>query len=152
MDRSIQEQGAVTGCFGCGPDNSHGLQLKSFVEGDETVAWFEPQAYHCAGSPDIVYGGLIACLLDCHSCNFAIARHYREEQREIGSQPKIFCVTAQLNISLLRPTPIGQRLEIRARLKSAEGRKTWVESWLLAAGEVCARGEILAIRVKQEGA
>lgn len=146
---SIQDQGSVSGCYGCGPDNTHGNQLKSFWDGDETVAEFTPKAYHCAGSPDIVYGGLIASLLDCHACNFAIARYYREEGRIIGSDPKIYCVTAQLNVSFLKPTPIGTTLELRARLKSSESRKTWVECTLSALGEPRARAEVLAIRVKE---
>lgn len=149
MEKSLQDQGTVTGCFGCGPDNVHGHRLKSFWQGDEAIAHFTPMPYHCAGSPDIVYGGLIISLLDCHSCNFAIARHYREEKREIGSDPKIYCVTAQFNVSLVKPTPMGEELELHARLKSAEGRKTWVECWLQAKGEIRARGEILAIRLKE---
>ena len=147
MEKSIQDQGAVSGCYGCGPDNTHGNQLKSFWDGDETVSHFTPKPYHCAGSPDIVYGGLIASLLDCHACNFAIARYYREEGRAIGSDPKIFCVTGQLNVSFLKPTPITEVLEIRARLKSVDRRKTWVECELSAAGEVRARAEVLAIRL-----
>lgn len=146
--KSFQDQGSVSGCYGCGPDNHHGLQLKSFWDGDQSVAHFTPKPYHCAGSPDIVYGGLQISLMDCHSCNFAIARHYREEGRPIGSEPKIFCVTAQLNISLRKPVPIGVELELRAELKSAEGRKTWVRCQLIAQGEVRAEGEILVIRLK----
>jgi acyl-coenzyme A thioesterase PaaI-like protein len=150
MSKSIQDQGAVSGCYGCGPDNVHGLQIKSFWSGDTAIAHFKPKPYHCAGSPDIVYGGLQVSLMDCHSCNFAIARHYHEEGREIGSLPKIFCVTAQLNISLLKPAPITSELTLRASLKSSEGRKTWVNCQLSAGDVICAQGEILVIRLLEK--
>jgi hypothetical protein len=148
MLKSFQDQGSVSGCYGCGPDNSHGLQLKSYWDGDESVAHFKPKPYHCAGSPDIVYGGLQVSLMDCHSCNFGIALCYKNEAREIGSEPKIFCVTAQLNISLVKPVPIDAELVLRAKLKSLEGRKIWVSCSLSALNEERAHGEILVIRVK----
>jgi acyl-coenzyme A thioesterase PaaI-like protein len=145
--KSIQDQGAVSGCYGCGPDNAHGNQIKSFIEGDLARATFQPQPYHCAGSPEIVYGGLLASLIDCHSCNFAIARHYAKEGRAIGSEPKIFCVTAQLNISYIKPTRISSQLELIARLESEEGRKTWVNCEVFSEGEVTVRGKVLLIRI-----
>ena len=125
------------------------FRLKSFWDRDQSVAHFMPQPFHCAGSPDIVYGGLLVSLMDCHACNFAMARHYLLEQREIGSDPKIFCVTAQLNISLSKPTPMGHQLEIRAALKSEEGRKTWVSTQVIVDNEVRASGDILVVRLKQ---
>jgi acyl-coenzyme A thioesterase PaaI-like protein len=145
---SFQDQGAVAHCFGCGPDNPKGLQLKSFGEGEEAVALFEPQPYHCGGSPDIIYGGLIASLIDCHACNLAIAHLYRGENRPIGSEPRINCLTAQLNISLERPTPIDETLHLRARIKSVDRRKIWVACEVTAGGEVTAQGEVLAIRLR----
>ncbi len=50
---SFQEQGSVRNCFGCGPDNADGLQLKSFWDGEEAVASFEPKSYHCGWSPEV---------------------------------------------------------------------------------------------------
>jgi len=35
-------------CFGCGPANENGLRIKSFVEGDEVVADFQPKEWHQA--------------------------------------------------------------------------------------------------------
>ena len=147
MSKAFQDQGSVIGCYGCGADNPHGHQLKSYWDGEGAIAKFKPEPYQCGGSPNIVYGGLLISLMDCHACNFAIARCYSEERREIGSEPKIYCVSAQLNISLLKPTPIDSELEVRATLKSAEGRKTWVNCSISSGGVMTAQGEILAIRV-----
>src|SRR5512146_756915 len=64
-----------------------------------------------------------ASLIDCHSLNLAIARAYRDEQRPIGSTPRIGYVTANLNVSYIKPTPLGETLELRARIDKLDGRK-----------------------------
>jgi acyl-CoA thioesterase FadM len=92
-------------------------------------------------------GGIIASLIDCHSLNLAIAHAYRSEQRPIGSAPRIGYVTANLNVSYLRPTPIDALIELRARITKLEGRKAWVSCTLRAGGEVRATGEVVGVRV-----
>ena len=52
----------VSHCYGCGRLNEHGLQLKSYWDGNDTVAIFLPKPYHIA-IPGYVYGGLIASLI-----------------------------------------------------------------------------------------
>ena len=146
---SFQDQGSVEHCFGYGADNTWGLKLKSYWEGEEAVATFEPAPHHCGWSPDVVCGGLVASLIDCHTCNLAIARLYRVADRPIGTEPKIFCATAQLNVSLLKPTPIDRPLHLRGRIKRVEGRKVWVDCEVAAAGQITARGEVLAIRLNE---
>jgi acyl-coenzyme A thioesterase PaaI-like protein len=147
---SFQEQGSVRYCHGCGADNAGGLQIKSYWDASEAVATWKAEPHHCGGSKDILNGGIIASLIDCHSLNLAIATAYRAEGRPIGSPPRIAYVTANLNISYLRPTPIDETLELRARISKLEGRKSWVSCALSAAGEICAKGEVLGIRVERE--
>lgn len=147
---SFQDQGSVHHCHGCGADNERGLQLKSFWDGDEAVATWKAQAHHCGGNKEIVNGGIIANLIDCHSLNLAIAQAYRAERRAIGSAPRIGYVTGNLNVSYLKPTPMNEPLELRARIISVDGRKAWVNCTLSAAGEVCATGEVLGIRVERD--
>ncbi len=62
-------------CYGCGRRNEHGHQLKSYWDGDESVASFTPHAYHIA-IPGYVYGGLIASLIDCHCTGTAAAAYF----------------------------------------------------------------------------
>jgi acyl-coenzyme A thioesterase PaaI-like protein len=144
---AFQDQGSVRHCHGCGADNTRGLQLKSFWDGDEGVATWQSQPHHCGGSPEILNGGIIASLIDCHSLNLAIAQAYRAEKREIGSVPRIGYVTANLSVNYLKPAPVGQPIELRARIVKSEGRKAWVHCTLSAQGEVCARGEVLGVKV-----
>ena len=145
---AFQDQGSVPHCHGCGADNEKGLRIKSAWDGDEAVCRWRPESHHCGGSREIVNGGIIATLIDCHSLNLAVARAYREEGRPIGSAPRIAYVTGNLNVSYLRPTPIHETLELRARIEKVAGRKVWVHCTLRAAGELCARGEVLGIRQK----
>jgi predicted thioesterase len=55
-----------------------------------------------------------------------------------------------LNISYLKPTPIAEPLQLKARITKIEGRKAWVSCMLSAAGQVCATGEVLGIRVQRD--
>ena len=133
-------------CYGCGRLNEHGLQLKSYWDGDETVAVFTPRPYHIA-LPGFVYGGLIASLVDCHGTASAAAAACRAEKREIGSEPPVRFVTAALHVDYLRPTPLGGPLEIRGRIEEIKGRKIVVAETVSAAGQLCARGRVVAVRM-----
>jgi acyl-coenzyme A thioesterase PaaI-like protein len=149
-ERAFQDQGSVHYCHGCGADNERGLQLKSFWDGDEAIATWKAEPHHCGGSKEIVNGGIIATLIDCHSLNLAIAHAYRMERRSIGSAPRIGYVTRNLNVSYLKPTPMDQSVQLRARIAKIEGRKTWVTCTLSAGGQICATGEVLGIRVERD--
>jgi len=98
----------------------------------------------------VVNGGVIATLIDCHSLNLAIASAYRAENRPIGSLPRVFFVTANMNVSYLRPTPLGKPLNLRAALTKQEGRKAFVHCAISCEGEVCAEGDVLAIRIHRD--
>jgi acyl-coenzyme A thioesterase PaaI-like protein len=135
-------------CYGCGRLNSAGLQIKSYWDGEESVCRFDPKPYHTA-IPGFVYGGLIASLIDCHSTGTASAAAYRAEGRAMDTKPPLRFLTAALHVDYLRPTPIDGPLEVRARVKEIKGRKVVVSSQLLAGGQVCARGEVVAVQVPE---
>jgi acyl-coenzyme A thioesterase PaaI-like protein len=136
-------------CYGCGQLNEHGLQIRSYWEGDESVCHFRPKPYHTA-IPGYVYGGLIASLIDCHGTGTAAAAAYRVEGREMGTEPRPRFVTASLRVDYLKPTPIDRLLELRARVVKIDGRKTAVSISLTADNDECARGEVLAFRMKED--
>ena len=73
-------------CYGCGRLNEHGHQIKSFWDGEGTIAHFTPKEYHIA-IPGYVYGGLIASLIDCHGTGTAALASYLAAGREPGTQP-----------------------------------------------------------------
>lgn len=138
----------VSYCYGCGRLNEHGLQIKSYWEGDEGVCIFQPRPYHMA-IPGYVYGGLIASLIDCHGTGTASAASYRAQERAMDSDPPLRFLTASLHVDYLRPTPIDGPLELRAQVKEIKGRKVIVSVSLFAQGELCARGEVITVQVPE---
>lgn len=139
---------AVSHCYGCGRLNEQGLHLRSYWDGDESVAIFQPQPYHMA-IPGYVYGGLLASLIDCHGTGTAAAAAYRAEQRAMDTLPAIRYLTASLHVDYLRPTPLGVPLELRGRVKESRGRKTVISVTLSARGQLCVRGEVVAVQVPE---
>jgi acyl-coenzyme A thioesterase PaaI-like protein len=131
-------------CYGCGRLNAHGLHVRSFRDGDDMVARFLPAPHHMA-MPGFVYGGLIASLVDCHAMAAAAADAERRAGHETGERAAPRYVTAVLQVEYLRPTPLGPELQLRARVREASERKTRVDVEVSAAGEVTARGEVLAV-------
>lgn len=137
-------------CYGCGRNNPDGYQLKTYLVGDETIAHFTPEEKYTA-IPGSVYGGLIASLLDCHGTGSAAAFVCKQEEISMDKAPiPVRCVTGSLKVDFKAPTPMGEELELKGKLRSIEGRKIWVDMTLSAKGQVCATGDILAIRLKDE--
>jgi len=135
-------------CYGCGRLNEHGLQIKSYWDGEETVCTFQPKPYHMA-VPGYVYGGLVASLIDCHATGTAAAAAYRAEGRAMDTEPPLRFVTASLHVDYLRPTPLDQPLTLRAQVKEIKGRKVVVTVTLSAQDEVCAQGEVIAVQMPE---
>ncbi len=136
-------------CYGCGTLNEQGLHIKSYWDGEETICTFTPRPYHTA-IPGYVYGGLIASLIDCHSTGTAAAAAYRAQGRAMDSDPPLRFVTGSLHVDYLRPTPIDEVLELRSQIKEVKGRKVVVTTTLSVQGEVCARGEVVAIQIPED--
>lgn len=139
----------VSHCYGCGRLNDQGLQIKSYWDGNETVCLYQPRPYHTA-VPGYVYGGLIASLIDCHGTGTAAAAMAREQDRELDSDPPLRFLTASLHVDFLRPTPIDGPLELRATAREIKGRKVIVDVTLSAAGEICAKGEVVTVLAPDE--
>jgi acyl-coenzyme A thioesterase PaaI-like protein len=105
-------------CFGCGPANERGLQLKSFVDQDGVIrARFTPWPEHDNGL-GYLNGGIIATVLDCHSA--AAVTHTAFER---GWPPlpgaDLPYVTAGLDVRYLRPAPLEAAVELVAEVLDA---------------------------------
>lgn len=139
---SVQERYARRStCFGCGPSNEKGLRIRSFQEGDELVAEWQPEPHHEA-FPGVLNGGIIGALLDCHS-NWTAAMHLMEP----GGHPPA-CVTADYSVALKRPTPTDRPVKLRARVVESSGQSAVVEATLEAGGKITAtcRGTFVAVK------
>ncbi len=132
--KSLQETYAPHSCcFGCGPANAQGLGLRSFVEGQEVVAEWQPSEHHQA-FPGMLNGGIIGSLLDCHS-NWTAAWALMRQQ---AAEKPGCTVTADYSVRLRRPTPLAQAVHLRARVVELAGDRAVVEAELSSDGKVCA--------------
>ncbi len=131
-------------CYGCGRNNPHGMQLKSYWEGEECVCRHMPEFMYSGGVPGFLYGGMIASLIDCHAAATAAAAKARETDTPLSR-----FVTASLTVDFAKPTPLGVELEIRGKAVEIEGRKVTVALQLLANEVVCATGRVLMIQLPE---
>ncbi|MBF0258910.1 MAG: PaaI family thioesterase [Desulfamplus sp.] len=136
-------------CYGCGRLNEYGLQIKSYWDGDESVCRILPKNYYSGGKADILYGGLIASLMDCHGAGTAAAAKAREQNIEMvaGAMPRF--VTASLKVDYLVPTPVNIEIELRGTVKEIKGKKVTVGVTLSADEKICARGELIMIQLPE---
>lgn len=132
-------------CFGCG-HNHDGLNIKSYWDGDEAVLhWESQEKYH--GWSDLMNGGIMATLIDCHCMGTAMADAYRRENRDLDSDPVYRYATGTLSIKYLKPTP-NTKVQLRARVVEVKGRKTVLKcDFLSDKGEKTAEADVVAIRV-----
>jgi len=135
-------------CYGCGSKNPAGHQLKSYWDGEQTVARFTPDECHTA-IPGYVYGGLIASLIDCHGTGTAFAAACKAQGRAMSAEPPLRFVTASLKVDYLAPTPMGVELVLRATPVEIKDRKVIVEISLHAGDTLCARGTVIAVKMPE---
>jgi len=143
-EKSLQETYAPNMiCFGCGPANEKGLHIRSFPQDDEVVATFQPESYQEA-FPEMLSGGIIGTLLDCH-CNWTAAYHL---MKQAGLDQPPCTVTADYAIKLRRPTPTDKPIELRARVVESDEDGATVEGELIAHDKVTAtcRGTFVAVK------
>lgn len=143
--KSLQKTHAPNSiCFGCGPANNDGLKIESFVKGNEVFCSFTPEDHHQA-FPGMINGGIIGSILDCH-CNWTAAWHLMTK----NEQPEPPCtVTAEYKIKLMKPTPVGVELKLRAWVDSSSHRSATIKAELTANDELCATCEGLFVAVKE---
>jgi acyl-coenzyme A thioesterase PaaI-like protein len=99
-------------CFGCGHANPDGFHLRSYREGDHTVATFTPRSEHDNGFGFLI-GGIITTVLDCHTAAVVIWEADKRGWETEAGAPVPF-ITADLEVKFLRPTPLGPALSLRA--------------------------------------
>ncbi|MCA1057312.1 PaaI family thioesterase [Rossellomorea aquimaris] len=132
-------------CYGCGRLNEDGHHFRTGIDGEQTVTIYRPKPEHTA-VPGFVYGGLIASLIDCHGTgSAAIALHrLNGGQPGDGQEPPRF-VTASLHVDFMKPTPHGVPLKAVGTVEMIHPKKFKVLTEVLAEGEVCAKGEVVAV-------
>ncbi|HUP26994.1 MAG TPA: PaaI family thioesterase [Chloroflexia bacterium] len=152
QEDALQDAWPDATCYGCGPANDKGLRIKSYwsEDGSEVVCVFQPRAEYNAGFPNVMYGGLVASLIDCHSIWTAIAHTYRDEGRPHGSLPAISYVTGSLTVRYLKPTSLDMPVTLRARVTELHPKKSLVECALFSGDTKSAEGSVTAVRFSMD--
>jgi acyl-coenzyme A thioesterase PaaI-like protein len=139
----------IAHCFGCGYANTHGFQIKSYWNGKEGICRFKPKPYHC-GFDGVLYGGLIASLIDCHSMKIAVVATYEAENRPVNSRPGVLYMTANLNVDYFKPVPLESEVLLRAKVEEITPRKAVAVVDVEVDGQVHARGRVIGVRTISE--
>lgn len=133
-------------CYGCGPHNSDGLQLKSYWDGEKATANFVPAKKH-NGIDGFVYGGLVASLVDCHAMATAAA-NLVNNTKQIAALPRF--VTGTLTVKYIKPTPLsGSSIELSAKVTEQAERRSTVHVKVSVDGTVTAEGEVIAFHIPE---
>ncbi|UCH78604.1 MAG: PaaI family thioesterase [Candidatus Coatesbacteria bacterium] len=121
-------------CFGCGPANPRGLQLKFDVDAGErrAEAAFRPAAEY-QGYAGYTHGGVVAAVLD-------------EAMLKLCWELGIPAVTARLEVELKRPAPVGDEFRVRGWITEERGRIIKLAAEMVDAdGAIVASGRSTAV-------
>ena len=143
--KAVQDRYAPNSiCFGCGPANKEGLQIKSYRTDDGLKMEFECEEKHQA-FPGVINGGIIGALLDCHG-NWTAAMAIMDRN---GLDAPQCTVTAQYEVKLKRPTPLGPTLKLQSRVLALQDDRAEVIIELKADEKTCATGRGLFVAVEE---
>jgi len=132
-------------CFGCGPANEKGLQIKSFPGGDGRVkAQFAPRDHHQAFE-GMLNGGIIGALLDCHM-NWTAAWTLMQK---LESEKPPCSVTSEFSVRFSKPTPVDSMVRLIAWAEESTDRKVSTRAELWARDELTATGKGVFVAVKE---
>ncbi|MCF0229455.1 MAG: thioesterase [Parasporobacterium sp.] len=138
-------------CWGCGPDNDHGMHLRSFPDegGKRVVCSVIPDQIYTGGVPDNLFGGMIAVIFDCHGTASAAFFAHHDKGLELTENTVIErFITARLEIDFKKPVPMGTPVNVTAEAEEIGERKVIVSMVMEAGGEVRARARMVAVKVK----
>ena len=124
----VFDEGRPNACFGCGAENTRGLQLEfSETEHGVEIEYIVPP--HLAGAPGVAHGGIQATLLDEALCMTAYAK--------LGTP----MFTGELTVRYVRAVPTETPLVVRGRITSTKGRSAFIEGgiYLASTGEELTR-------------
>lgn len=118
-------------CFGCCPDNEHGLKLSFSDKGDYIEARWKP-VRHYQGYKNILHGGIQTTLMD----EIASWTVYTK----VGTAG----VTSKMEIKFLRPVFIdGSEIVLKSFVKSRESQTAILQTFLYDAKEnLCAEATV----------
>lgn len=128
-------------CFGCAPDNEHGLRLVFLEDGDDVVAIWKPEPCY-QGWLDTLHGGIQSTLMD-ELAGWVVFRKLQTAG-----------VTSRLDARFLKSISTNEPfLTIRGRIKERKRAAVFIETEIYdSKGELCARADIVYFAMPRERA
>jgi acyl-coenzyme A thioesterase PaaI-like protein len=121
-------------CFGCGQANLFGLQLEMERDGERVHGRFFLKQDH-QGPPGFAHGGIVATALD-------------EAMALLLHDESVHALTERLEVALEKPAPVGQFIDLEARVVEREPSRVLLRAEAKSEGERVARAMGVFVRVK----
>lgn len=123
-------------CVVSGMANPMGVAITVHRQGDDAVARVTLGAAF-EGAPGRAHGGIVAAVFD-DTMGFVLS---------MEATPAF---TGSLTVSYRAPTPVGEELEFRCRLRERDGRKLWIDGTATVGDTTVATAEALFIAIPPE--
>lgn len=128
-------------CFGCAPANPSGLHLEFYEDGEDILAFWEPQTYY-QGWLNTLHGGIQSTLMD-ELAGWVVLRKLQTTG-----------MTSKLEARFIKPVSTEEpRIMIRGRIKEQKRNAIFLETEIYnSQNEMCARADLLYFVVSKERA
>lgn len=128
-------------CFGCAPENPQGLHMEFYEDGEDIVAFWEPES-HYQGWLETLHGGIQTTMMD-ELAGWVVLRKLQTSG-----------VTSRLDARFLKSISTREpRLMIRGRIKEQKRNAIFIETEIYnSQNELCSRADIVYFVVTKEQA
>lgn len=120
-------------CFGCGPENPAGLQMRMWQEDDRACAELVLDTRH-EGAPGFAHGGAVAAALDDLFGGVLVIL-------------RIPAVTAKLRVDYRAPVLLGRALQLSGSCTRRDGRKLTMQGSIFDRDRLVAEAQALFVEV-----
>jgi len=125
--KKVPNGGAHT-CFGCSPNNPHGLRMEFHSDGDAVYSLLSVPSHLC-GWGDIAHGGVVSTIMDeimSWSSMFLLRR---------------YILTRSITVDFLKPVRTGRRITAVGRVRERTSERAALMEGLIydETGDICAR-------------
>lgn len=116
-------------CFGCAPENPQGLHMEFYEDGEDIVAFWEPES-HYQGWLETLHGGIQTTMMD-ELAGWVVLRKLQTSG-----------VTSRLDARFLKSISTREpRLMIRGRIKEQKRNAIFIETEIYnSQNELCSPG------------
>jgi hypothetical protein len=139
-------------CFGCGRNNAQSMHIKTYWDGHHGCCHFEPLEFH-SGYAGVMYGGLIASLIECNSVAVSIAATCDREGRDMDSmvtEAPIFFTIARSILKYRSVIPLNAKIFVKTSIDKLNRKLGYLSASVFAGNKVCTTAEVVTARVPAE--